>query len=128
MPAIDPEQGERVRQGRRKLGLTQAEFAERIGLETAQAVSNIERGVTALTPDRARRIADVTRDPVAWYLDMGDDPVETMGLLRSIDDRLRSLEAQVASLAKESDVLAGLETVRAAIDRASKQRTRRAGT
>lgn len=53
-----------------ELGLTQEVFAELIGLGSGQSVSKIERGETELTPPRARLIAEVTRKPIAHFLDV----------------------------------------------------------
>jgi DNA-binding transcriptional regulator YiaG len=48
MPAIDPttaELGRRIRAARLWLGLSQIEFARRVGVQTAATVSDWERGI-----------------------------------------------------------------------------------
>jgi DNA-binding transcriptional regulator YiaG len=48
MPAIDPvaaDVGKRIRAARLWLGLSQIEFARRVGVQTAATVSDWERGV-----------------------------------------------------------------------------------
>lgn len=113
----DPEQGKRIRKARAELGLSQQDFAELIGLETGQAVSNLERGETALTSKRARRLADVTGKPVSYYLDPLADqrPRPTKeppdGLLREVVDG-------VADLLEARDVvLDGLRDVQTRLER-----------
>ncbi|MFP4027702.1 MAG: helix-turn-helix domain-containing protein [Candidatus Brocadiia bacterium] len=51
--------GEKIRTARDKLGLTQAKLAEKVGLASAQTVSDIERGVRELKAAEAGRIARV---------------------------------------------------------------------
>lgn len=65
----DPVIGARVKRVRKSMALTQADFAEAIGLETGQAVSNIERGESAVTIGRARELARLSGKPVSYFLD-----------------------------------------------------------
>jgi len=42
---------------RNELGMTQVEFARKIGMLTAQSISNIERGITEMSDRHIRKIA-----------------------------------------------------------------------
>lgn len=57
-----------MRAVRKALAMTQAELAEAIGLETSQAVSNLERGESSVTPERARRLAQLSGKPASHFL------------------------------------------------------------
>lgn len=59
--AADPLTPERIRSLRRQLGLTQAEFAERLGV-SMQAVSFWERGTRTPTGLYARAIRSLQRE------------------------------------------------------------------
>lgn len=84
----DPAQGKRVREARKGLGLTQEEFADLVGLGSGQSVSKIERGITQLTPRRARIIAEHSGKPISFFLDVtartpvASDDGETAELFR----------------------------------------------
>lgn len=92
----DPAQGKRIREARKSLGLTQQAFAELIGLKNGQAVSNLERGNTQLTPHRARIIAGVSRKPISYFLD-----VTAKSSSRDSDDGTAALFRQAVDLLEE---------------------------
>ena len=50
--------GERVKQRRLELGLTQTELAERLGLKSKVSISTVENDKEDLTTDRIRKFAD----------------------------------------------------------------------
>jgi transcriptional regulator with XRE-family HTH domain len=56
---------EKIRLVRRNLGLTQIEFAERVGVST-RAVQHWESGQVP-GPRQLRRIAQLAERPVAWF-------------------------------------------------------------
>lgn len=64
MPPGSPTAGELIRARRQELGLTQKDLAERTHID-ASAISNIERNVVGVGPQRGPRIADA--------LSMSDD-------------------------------------------------------
>lgn len=65
------ELGRRIAQARdeHKPKLSQQELAEKIGLRSAQSVSNYERGVTEVRHARLVRIADATGKPLSFFLE-----------------------------------------------------------
>lgn len=60
--------GERLRQARVALGLTQASLAMLIGEKTAQSVSHFEAGTATPSPDTFSRLLTVTRQPAHFFL------------------------------------------------------------
>lgn len=60
--------GERLRQARVSLGLTQASLAMLIGEKTAQAVSHFESGSATPSPETFNRLLAITRQPAHFFL------------------------------------------------------------
>lgn len=60
--------GERLRQARVALGLTQASLAMLIGEKTAQSVSHFESGGATPSPETFSRLLTVTRQPPHFFL------------------------------------------------------------
>lgn len=65
--------GERIRQRRLELELTQEELAKRLGYKTRTAISNVEKGKEDLTTTRVRKFADAL-GVTPEYLMGWDDP------------------------------------------------------
>lgn len=118
----DPDLGIRIRDARNALGLTQQEFAKLVGWKDSQSVSNAERGITGVPPDRIRAISIATGRPISYFMDSQSEPApdeaartallgevgasvavvaESLGelvrLTRSMDERLAQIEALVDS-------------------------------
>lgn len=113
----DPELGQRIREARLAMGMTQQDFAALVGWKDSQSVSNAERGITGVPADRLRAISVATGRPLSYFMDgpaEGDSPrtlllgevgasvatiaessAEMLRVLRSIDTRLARLEALV---------------------------------
>lgn len=92
--ALGQEQiGLRIKQARDELGLTQQEFAERIGLKNGANVSRLERGVDEVTPKRLRRISEETDKPMSFFV---AEPTTQNG---SVEARLARIEATLEELA-----------------------------
>lgn len=67
--------GDRIRQRRTALGLTQLELASRLDLDS-MSVSRWERGVVVPRPETVVRIADALGVEVRWLI-TGDDVAPT---------------------------------------------------
>ena len=66
--AWTPECGERVREKRTALGLTQAELGRRMGVNQGVDVCNAEKARGRMTLDRLVRLADALDASVDWLL------------------------------------------------------------
>lgn len=64
--------GERIRHRRIELGLTQTEFAKKMGLSAKSTVSKLENQGDNLTTDRIRRIAEVLECTPAYLMGWED--------------------------------------------------------
>lgn len=83
---------------RAELGLSQPEFAVLVGLRGGgSSISKIERGETQLTPARARIIADKTRKPISYFLDVTNGTPAVNGDAAA----LRPLMSQAVALLEE---------------------------
>lgn len=98
----DPLIGQRVRRARDELGMSQAEFANAIGLKHPQSVSNYERGIDEVPADRLRKISQLTGKTVAWFLDGDDDAAkkrpEGDGPIDRYEERLARIESLLQRL------------------------------
>lgn len=65
--------GERIRHRRIELGLTQTEFAKKMGLSAKSTVSKLENQGDNLTTDRIRRIAEVLECTPAYLMGWEDE-------------------------------------------------------
>jgi len=92
----------RIREWRKKAGLTQGELGDRIGLHQTQ-IGNLENGSRNLTLEWARRVAKALSVRVVDLLDENDNPDqmsdEERALLthyRAADDAQREMVQRVA--------------------------------
>src|SRR5262249_6741027 len=65
---FNAEIGRRIRRQRQLLGLSQAAFAERLGI-SFQQVQKYERGRDRVAVDRLFQVANVLETPLAYFLD-----------------------------------------------------------
>ena len=77
--------GKRIRELRRKAGLTQAEFAERVGIAT-KTQSSIECGINFPKVQQIESYARVLNLDVADILDLSDTPKVEENYLVSLND------------------------------------------
>lgn len=87
-PALAPFNGEMFRLARQFRGLTQKEFAEKLGAE-ASSVSRVENCVTQPTSEMAERAADILDLPLAFFR----QPERPYGLPMSVHPMLRAKAA-----------------------------------
>ena len=97
--------GNRIRELRKRAGLTQIELAERIGLSQGQ-LSNLENGDRSLSLEWLRRIARALNCAVADLLDDKDNPDRLAGQERDLIEQLRDADPELRTFA--ADTLAAL--------------------
>lgn len=102
-----------IREVRERRGWTQRELADKVGHIDAAGVSKIETGVTKLGRARATRFARVLGVSLSLLL----PPLETQPSLRSIQDRLESLEADVRLIVGNQERLLDLIAHRGELER-----------
>src|SRR5947208_342492 len=76
MPSSDNVFAERLRERRTKLGLLQAQLAEKAGLP-ATAISHFEAGARKPSFDSLRALANALECTTDWLIGRVDDPGET---------------------------------------------------
>lgn len=76
--------GERIRHRRIELGLTQTEFAKKMGLSAKSTVSKLENQGDNLTTDRIRRIAEVLECTPAYLMGWEDEEGLTINTAQTL--------------------------------------------
>ena len=66
--------GEKIRNRRTELEMTQQELAERMGYKHKSSINKIELGLTEVTIDQAELFADVLDVPVSFLMGWTDEP------------------------------------------------------
>ena len=66
--------GDRIRQRRKELNLTQDELAKRMGYSSRTAISNVEKGGEDLTSTRIQKYADALECSPAYLMGWEDAP------------------------------------------------------
>lgn len=72
--------GDRIKQRREELGLTQLELAERIGYKSKTSINKIELGVQNLKQSKIKAIADALNTTPSFIMGWRDDPESTAPL------------------------------------------------
>lgn len=95
--------GRRIRAARQDAGLTQVELARRLGYKSAQTISDIERGISAMDTIQFSRLAKELDYPMEYFVDphfdarwreMPRNQIEWRQLFRN-DARLAAIVAGV---------------------------------
>lgn len=76
--------GDRIRQRRMELGLTQAELGAKLGYNSRTAISNVEKGKEDLTTTRVRKFADALGVTPAYLMGWEDEPSDYLVNLASV--------------------------------------------
>lgn len=97
------ELGRLIAKARDEANLSQAELAEKIGLKHPQSISRYERGETEVPAKRLRRIAEVTRKPLSYFL--GADPEAELGGEGGWENVVLRLEALEQSEGQTQELL-----------------------
>ncbi len=86
--------GQRIAVARDKAGLTQQELADRIGVKTAQSISRYERGETEVPMKKLERIADATRKPLSFFIQVPEERQAEAYAWDQVMARLDAIEAR----------------------------------
>ena len=97
--------GGRLRTARRSVGLTQKQLAEELGVESI-TVSRWERGVTAPSLARLRRIAEITETTVSDLVRAPDAATAHAVELAALREELAETRELVNRVARTLDQLA----------------------
>lgn len=101
--------GERIKQAREDAGLTQPQLANLIGLRHPQSISNYERGIGEVPPQRLRQISEVTKQPLSFFV--AEPPTQNGEPLRA-ETELTLLRSAIADLAQVvATIAAGQKTM-----------------
>jgi transcriptional regulator with XRE-family HTH domain len=94
--------GTLVKQAREDADLSQQQLADRIGLRHAQSISRYERGLTEVPTKQLRRIAEVTRKPISFFVGEpgGLQPSDRERLAVAVD-QIGQVGPQLVELARE---------------------------
>ena len=113
MTSVDNRVGERIRQRRVELGMTQTELAERVNVRFQQ-VQKYENGLNRVAASRLWQIAQALDVPVNYFFDTIDLPQDPQPLTPSADKRrLRELVDLFSVLpdAQQSAVMSFLRSI-----------------
>lgn len=77
--------GQQVRRARKRLGLSQRELADRVGVSQI-VVSNVENGISAISVPDLNKWSEALKQPVLYFVD---------GSQSSLESQMRTLIARV---------------------------------
>lgn len=100
--------GQRLRQGRREMSLTQDGLANLIGV-TFQQIQKYEAGHSRLSAGRLRDVAIALRKPITFFYEPFDHPVKDTGEARQkllIRDMKRDAKKQIDGIRNLDDLRA----------------------
>lgn len=96
--------GNRIREARERADLTQAALAQLIGLTSGgQQISRYERGLIEVSPKRLRRIAEVTNQPMSFFVQEPQELERDQDVADRLDRIEQMLEGLVARLSQGED-------------------------
>jgi len=78
--------GEKIKESRKNMALSQAQLAEQIGFESAVAISLIESGERSISIDKLEKVAEVLHKDIKYFFGEEDAPVKIEVALRSQKD------------------------------------------
>lgn len=78
--------GEKIKEARNNLKMSQAKLAEEIGFESAVAISLIENGERAITIEKLEKIGNFLHKDIKFFLGEEDAPIKIEVALRSQKD------------------------------------------
>ena len=79
--------GERIRQRREELGMTQAELAERLGYRSRSSINKIENGTNDITQSKVKRFAEVLDTSISYLMGWEGKPEVLMMGIESIKEK-----------------------------------------
>jgi len=104
--------GKRIAAARKKLCLTQAEIAEKLGV-SFQAVSQWERGETTPDIDKLPELAQLLRVTTDWLLMGREEDALVLDIQESLSDRLYSEDRMYTYIKTYATVRGMMQTLRA---------------
>lgn len=114
MSSLEMEVGRKIREARRRLGLSQREMAVQLSWQQPK-LSKIERGATTLTFKDLTEIADILGQPVSSLLPL-DDPHSLTSLEHKLLNLFRRLDSDVQRLLVFDFILEMLDQKQEVID------------
>ena len=104
--------GDRIRERRKALGLTQTELAQRLGLTSKAAISTVENNKEDMTTERIRKYAaalDTTPQYLMGWIDRPDRPtkrnqpliIDATPMIESMVENVPYYEDDTAEIAQE---------------------------
>ena len=75
---MDTRIGNKIRESRKAIGMTQQELADKLGVSTTSIVRWEYGHTDRITTDKAKRTADVLNIDVIWLMGYGVDNVDTL--------------------------------------------------
>ena len=110
--------GDRIKQRRIDLGMSQEELAKKVGYKDRSTVSYIEKNGENLPMPKVREIAAALQTSPAWLMGWDEDPLDDKSaLLQDIYDRSKILfdaaaDATPEEIIKAAGYLEGLKSQR----------------
>ena len=78
--------GSRIKEARESKGISQSELAEKLGFQSATAISLIESGERGIVAPLLQRISEVLRRDVKYFLGQKEDSMDVQVALRADKD------------------------------------------
>ena len=92
--------GERIKNRRNELGLTQEELAHKLGYKSRAAISNVEKGLEDLTTTRVKKYAEALDCTPSFLLGWDDEPSNKDMLVV-----IKGNERSIANIIKEDQLI-----------------------
>lgn len=96
--------GSRVKEARESMNFSQAELADKLGFQSATAISLIESGERGITAPLLQRLGEVLKRDVKYFLGQKEDTVDVRVALRAdkdLSDEDKSAIERFIELAKQ---------------------------
>jgi len=78
--------GERIKQRREELGMTQTELAERMGYKSRSSINKIENGTNDIVQSKVERFAKVLDTGIGFLMGWDDKPVVRVTGIKAVKD------------------------------------------
>lgn len=78
--------GAKIRDARESMKISQAELAEKLGFQTATAISLIESGERGVTAPLLQRVSEILKRDIKYFLGQKEDALDVIVALRADKD------------------------------------------
>lgn len=95
--------GLKIRNGRRALGMTQQELAEKVGYTSKVAISRIEKGDINISMDKMVEIANAIRVPISDFFDTYEKK-ETPDIFIGLSDQSKKRALEYIETLRKADL------------------------